>query len=994
MVTPVKQTSSSSRLSGIASFGKGQLSKARKAANQALETSWSWTGAPVGNFFNQQYYNAYPEDPKKTLDRISDLAGLGIRRAAVLGVEPGNTALRHKDDLDQMVPEPNHLLHLPPNEVSPSDPEAARATDLQSQVNATNWPKKMEEGLNARRHDGTIFTMLMLMRSWSGLQDKSNPLRDKSNNLLLSLVKRGNEGKIELWNLFFDHYGSRLTLFQKVKAAFAYMVFYQTSLVSRIVKEFSESSVKRMVESLADKKARLALFDRSLFHVNQYFASYIHATRDFAFGVHYPELKDHDLSAYQTRAIESRYSSIRELCEQVSIRRVESDSPKVPFFTSLQQIPLIGSMFTALEAALNHFIRSQMKHGVLPSSLESIVNNGHEATLPDRLPFAIAMTRFMTILFKNFRDQMSKGDVAKPAESPLMDERLVSPTVKHILMALQLKPFATQGELRKKFEELDKEKGGSVVQTILENSLVNGVDALFKYLNRTAESKELFARLFELAGGVFKETDDEETLRSRFLDAQLELERTAGTVFDEIVKKQVAAYTGHGGQIVDVGLPPDETFDTMQKFAGRTLEELDALSDRIKEKVDQPALARRKHLQIQTEVATLLEVAREFSIRKEIRDPMNALKRGDRNEIWHIFTPVYVQMGEVADSSLRLQKEAQQYVAHADIADHLQTMHDLLRVIGDEITHDRPAPTQLIEALNTHAKEIHERLKREHGDVALNREIRAQIDQLQVRIEAIAENQKVIGALDRIAVGGGLLGQLLDYQLGKSSSSGFKPRLCLAEIGQCIKDLPAEEQEALNRLIGNGSNIQSKRNELVQILGRIRNGASLSKTGESAQLDALLKRAIPWVLSKSQRYAEMRDGNYRVIKEEAALVSRSIKELRDQVANAELKTPPFWASGTSDTNTKRGGVALKYGSTLLGGLALGAAGCFAGPVVGAAAAAAGAEGGRRIYRKFTQDKVPEWVLPKIHDVYQKARLFAHDPLLWKGMATRFLSELA
>lgn len=493
----------------------------------------------------------YPyRNPADILIRINKSASDGIKRAQAKGLAIVSRSALHNNELNHLLnqrgmgkealtrgPDRGETANL---ERLSHNPETTRAPGLQGRVEATNWMEKKEKMQNKLKDKLSVFTALVQMRNRAGIKDENN-LK------IMSLVNRATEGTnpVSVWNLFSTHYDKQLGFFGKLFAAWFYWGFYQTSLITNTIRAYLGGFIDSLTEDLTKESSgtRTKVFRALIENTNSFLLEDLKATKAYAKEQESGLLKD-----IRNRSIERQYGfSLRTLCETFSAYRVEKDSPRVKFFEEFQKnlpkgLTILKYVFQFFEYLVNRLIiQRTMINSILPEVLESAVNNGLAATQPDNLPFAITMTQFFTSQLDKLRTILESKEAPTNLRSLAGTEMLPS-TIELLIEVLSLEGEQTPTVLRKKIAKLDK--GDRIEERVVNEiakALANAGKALFLNLDETARSNELFARFLELSLAPFSgEEKTEEMLRSQYEEEYSLFERTATSIFKNLIRKAVS----------------------------------------------------------------------------------------------------------------------------------------------------------------------------------------------------------------------------------------------------------------------------------------------------------------------------------------------------------------------------------------------------------------------------------------------------------------------
>lgn len=874
-----------------------------------------------------RYWISPCESPTDTLRKIDAAADRGLQRAKTRDIPLEPLVSRLHGDIDLRLgieARANRTAALNAAQVGEvadlrpllPDEEVTRAPFLQDRVDATDWPEKREAYQKQLAEKLSVFATLLQMRDRCGLQKK-----EKNNLALIALVKRATaeENPPSVWTLFVEHYNP--TFFQKIRAAWFYCIYYLTSLISNTVQAYLEKFIENIIEDLVKKNSetRAAVFRTFIQNINQFLIADIQASKDFAYEKGHGNRED-----YQTRAIERHYGfSLSELCKKFSEKKVDEYSPQVRFFKDFQDIPILGWGFQAFEWVVNRLIiQRSMKYWILPNALESAVNTGIEATQPHNLPFSLSMTRFFTQRLEALRRKLE--DKSKPPlkAGNFPGTEALPETIKYLKLALALEGPKTPLELRRQFEEIEANKGWGLEPKIakgIEDSIVKSGDLLFRHLNENAE--ELCTLALERCLDPFNaEASNQALLEAEYNEEKLKLLRTAKSVFKELVDQGVSEAI-KGADVADSWQIANDSFDDQREIARISIEELSAICTRMAQKVERSREAPTPENNVQTDIASILQIMQVIAGRKELQEELTNVKGVDKNAIWRIFTPLLERVEKLQRRVLTLQELQDHYPSHAAVVSHLHEMKDLLISIRDQF-HAQPRHLQnpLIQSLGKTADEITRSLG---AKAPLRLNLQGYIDEVSQLANNIVQEQQVIDAIQTRLypprnnndddVPEGLLDQMLGYQRG-APPQGFKPRACLAEIGKCLAHFPKEERIELERIIGDGSKLKLKWVELGEALQRIYTRHLHNKNRDKALLDQTLDKATTWIQEKIVKYKLVKKKDHDEMQVEMTAISTEVEALKRDIGGMQLNLSSYLSRPSIEVLSR----ALPFASAAIG----------------------------------------------------------------------------
>lgn len=888
-------------------------------------TAKRWATKPyVVPFFGNKNYNINPltwaanpspKDPRDILEEIDEIATRGLKQAAVGAVTVNPIAAELQARLDQLSKTPDTENQVDPElavgKVAhiPSlvrDNEVTRAPNLKVRAEAPpNWDEKIKEHREDLTRKLSIFTAFLQMRNRCG------GLGDEDNLGLMGLVKIASEkGQTKtVWELFSDHYkDKKLTWFQKLKAGSFYWWYYQTSLISNTVDAYLDKVVTDMRKDLTSEIERNKFFKGLIENVNQFVLDDIGAAEEFA------KATSGDLDKFRDIAIERFYNaSLSELCKKFSEARVDKHAPKVRFFAKAQTIPFIGWFFEKFEWFVNRFIiRNLMKSTILPFALESAVTNGLEATKPHNLPFSIKLTQFITAQLENLKTEVNKNPGATSIPVPLPGTEKLADTIDNLLRDLELESLGTRPKLREKFAEVQSNKKGFVqkhvdekVKTAIKDGIVKACHHLFNYLDKTAQSGELFSHPLGLACRVFSgDVKDPVVLKAEYIEEQLKMKRVAGQVFkkiiDDAVEKEVYGTAPETAQV-----NAENVFTKQQNVTKETFDKLNFLSERMTEKIAHSAQAPSPENNVQTDIASFLQIMQVFSNRKELQEEIKDLREVDQKAIWRALNPLYTRARDLEEKVLALQELQDNHTSDFAVADHLKYVQDLLESVRDQLetgTQMRYIRKPLIQPLKEKCEEIGKILGQKAPLVVHLQKCIKTLDELS---ESVAREEQVFLALNtlypvrnngQVVEQEGLIEQLLNYERG-IHALGFQPKACLDEISKQLTyfrvdpEVESEEEKELKLLIGDGTNLAAKWVRLEEAMQRIYNKNEAIKNRDGTKFGETLREACHWTKDKVFKYDLVKSEDHTEMQKQAKEIKEEVSSLYSDAYHVKANLP-------------------------------------------------------------------------------------------------------
>ncbi len=868
---------------------------------QPAQACWKWGRYMVSPF---------PE-PTAALQKISDLAENGIKKAreTLVKIEPMEGSFE------------THLNRS----LNPDPPVEMNRESL-------DWKEQI------KTHSRTLCRQLSIYNALEKMRDACG-IKAEEEFHVLALVKQATEGNHppSVWKLFIGKY-KQLTFFQKIKAGWVYWVYYQTSLISNTVEAYVEAFIRNMTSDLTSAKTRSYVFSKLLENASQFLIDDVQATKNFADGKEYGNVDD-----YRARAIQRHYAplSIKELCKKCSENRIKKDAPTVRFFKDFQQIPFLGWFFQGFEWLVNRYIiQRSMRRSILPKALEDLFDKG----VSNHLSFALTLTRFFTSQIKELNTVLdSKKELSKPTTPPSGTE-LLPETIKYLKQAVDLEDCRTPDEVKERLQKLNGQGFfgffNKKIDEVLEQGAIDAGNLLFQYLNEKTQSGELFARLLlELSSDPFsRNMASEEVLKAKYEAEQSELEGIGAIAFEKLTRKSVA-------KIIIRGNPKykkeaaEQSFKAKQKVAEITFGQLKQLSNQMRGKIVASAELPTPENNVQTDIASFLQIMKVFVQRKETQDSFKTLNEAERDVAWRLITPLYERAAKMEEAVLRLQNLQDEYPCHVKIVGELQQIHDRLTSIRNQFHQypDQPLDDSVIQSLGIPAEEIAKQLG---AKAAHSKTLQSYVGEIAHLSESLTREQKALGALYALS---SPLDQLFKYEQGEKQD-GFQPKVCKTEIGEALKLFPKDERDSLFSLIGNGSNLKAKWGQLRQLLHRIDHTHRALKKGVENDLDGALDKTLEWVGKELNEYTDKKKEEHADMQSEINTISEEAAALEKEFTKAKLELPALF----TPMETKMG-AALGFGiGTLLGS-------SVAGPVGAAVGAGVGTAAGKYLYYAGTEE---------------------------------------
>lgn len=818
------------------------------------------------------------------LDRISTLAGEGIRRASNAGIRYESRSADLNGEIEHAlksrgigaqvprIAEVGATASLGPN----ADPEVTLALRMQDQTELlTNWSERQQELLAQLLEKLSVFTTLVQMRNRAGIVE--------DNNLkILALVKQATEGpnQISVWELFAKTY--ELTFFQTLLAGWFYWVYYMTSLINNTINAYVPAFINNITKKLTTEsdKTRQVFFERLILNADEFLNADRKATQRYANDLEGPNLK-----AVRDKAIADEYVDLKKLCQDFSISIIQNDPPNVRFFRSLQDIYVIGRVFTLLEWLVNCFIiQRAMMYSILPDVVQGGVEQGLESIKGN--PFAIAMTEFFTLQLEKFKHKLGSDQPMDQDSTPFPGTEELPKVIKLLLQVLPLEGNYTARELRQKIEESARSSDGRIV-TEIQGGIVTGVNALFSFLNESMQSGELVTNLLELSLLPFEGGEKDQAALTAVYEAQCaQFKKTARSTLQLLIQK---AISGHGSGDQQRYLAATQSMDAQKIVLDVLVPKLGEICERLENKIASSQNGSTETNSIQGDLVELLQILQVLSTRKELQDELEKLDGTHRNEIWRRFVPLHQRAKKIAEELLILQEHQNSHLRHTSAVTHLSQARDFLEMMGGEASgQSRRLQSPSIPLLGSAGVEL---VKALGADAPVPVKFKERVQKLDELSQAVAQEQNVIDAIYALFPprasshgGNGLLDQLLRFQRGERFPD-FSPRNCMSKIAKNLEFFPKDdeaqaEKRELEALIRDGTRLQDRWDQLCLTLQSIHARRSHLRSAQQTLLNEALLEARGWIDQKITIYQSIKDQNHQKMHEGLTKVSSEMASLR------------------------------------------------------------------------------------------------------------------
>jgi hypothetical protein len=485
---------------------------------------------------------------------------------------------------------------------------------------------------------------------------------------------------------------------------------------------------------------------------------------------------------------------------------------------------------------------------------------------------------------------------------------MLSATVKNLMTVLDLEPFETRLELKKKFEEMEKVASSvdTRIQTSIQDGVIKGGHFLFKYLDERAKSKELFARLLELACLPFSgERKSLETLQAEFKAEQEKLERTAADVVEKLIQSAAHETQTNPESSKKIG---DQVLSRRKKVLELSLDELQKLAQAIEKKIDQAEQNPNSSNNIQKDLVSLLQILEVTVNHNTFQDKVEGITGSHTTAIWELLYPILNQLKIVGKKALILQKSQSLYPSHKIVEDELRKMNKLLIQAQKEFhtqPHHHQAP--LLRSVENSIKRIESALKSKAPLVIKLKSYAEQIQQITLKE---AEEHKKIEAIETLSSPNeqrnGLLEQLANFENGA-------PSALIEQIDETLSLLPEQEQQELREIIGDGTQLRRRWDALHATIQRTYETYKRDKEQYKNELNALIEQISPWMKEKTASYQALRERDYNKMKGEIGSIAEALKKCKSETNKLKADLNPSLRDSVRRTLEKAGtSIAIRW----------------------------------------------------------------------------------
>ena len=313
-----------------------------------------------------------------------------------------------------------------------------------------------------------------------------------------------------LWPVYMKYLGTKLTIWQWIRANFWFFLAHSFGIVPNSIKAFMTNVLKEGRKNFGNP-AKINQFDRTLSNlfdkVSSFLDVYNSATREYAETKH----PCGDVDWYRKNAI-VRFTGkdldilIKEFCTTL----VDQFFPRIPFFETMKQCPLIGWIFTIFDYLLGgiaNCIGRKILKWQLPAIVQNIMESGIDSTNPTNLPFSIAVISAATEFFRKLETSPNTPELAANTPRP---EKLSS-IIEKFLDTLELngsqdEPLDTQRKIQNQIQTMEQSNKlyslwRNQERMVLREAMGNSIHKSLQHISKNTE--QLFSSILNLLNSPF-----------------------------------------------------------------------------------------------------------------------------------------------------------------------------------------------------------------------------------------------------------------------------------------------------------------------------------------------------------------------------------------------------------------------------------------------------------------------------------------------------------
>lgn len=823
-----------------------------------------------------------------------------------------------------------------------ADPSAAVSNTME---------KKTDQKLEVLIEKISYFSILKAIHFHCGVpESETTPL--------LCLVDEASRYKNpSLWNIFTNHYGSKMSWWGYLKAGFIYLCLWSwIPIIPKTVDAYFKNMLSELRINLKENGENRKKFINGLLEdADNFFEVYNGAAETYA----NDQARKGNLNHYRKNAIdlmlpkeELNHGKTPEELRMDFYRKLSSSI--VDHFSPKER-------YGFLERWLNERLKMTLRNQVLPAVFANISDQGKEATKRHNIPFFLALTKTLISQISIIQGKMEE----EPSDSSsLYGIRNFEALVKKFLWTIDMADCKTTEEVRTRLEKLKQPEGGidATIRQGIQLGIQKGLAVVCDYLSKQENTEGLFANLFEsltspLSGHLPMTDEQWAEVAIEYEGAKILLKQAGSALAKQIVQSAVE-------DKIRGGLDPEATeraaeriFSNHKARGQEAFEELLPLCDTIERKIDraQEGFENLDHdfsleTSIHPELSAIASTLKGFENKERVQiameqdppPPIAKLPAAEREAILRVLYPLYEGSNRIMDHVLTLQILQKQHTIHSQTLRHLRQIKEAIGKIASNqgCLEQISLAVDCVKKLETIDSKIINLPEMKEGIHTIAQALQ-QIEEEEHSLNALANLQPFPGT--STDMGTGLIDQLVLF-VQNTPLPGFKKWKCIAEIKKNVKaaGFTAVDEQRVFELIEkmNKFNSLSKprpdfNREIWEPLALLVNDKKTLLERNLKRAALLLERSLPRAhQSNSVEIARMESlslKDWKEMRENSALLQADVSKLYRLIEQAKKETL------LNPTAAQLGQVGGTLG--FLVGLATGTVSPEAGSVLGAVSAA-------------------------------------------------------
>ena len=363
----------------------------------------------------------------------------------------------------------------------------------------------------------------------------------------MEIVKEACDTKRDIYTVFMEKGGCNLNWWGRFCCRWTYFLYYRSGILPNTLDTFMQTFMGKIRSELVQKdggKNLTFLNDKLLTETNSFLDFYIIAVDNYANGIDLQGSRDVHISKEFDK---KQTIPIEKLCDKFAEISVREFVPRVHFFKQSQFSSYAFARFlgwfldSTMGWAFNQLLLRPILRKKIPAIIQSLVKSSTDAAQPTNLPFVVSITQGMLEQLRKFRIQIeqSDSDIPLPSSSVAGTAQLPE-VVKKFIEVLQKEPFKTRKDLLENRNAKPPGFFASYVAKGIEDSIIEGCQALLSFLSTPGNSEEIFYRLLNLSNAPFDSPPlSTEELKVKYTALQKEMRDEARGVIQTLASRAV-----------------------------------------------------------------------------------------------------------------------------------------------------------------------------------------------------------------------------------------------------------------------------------------------------------------------------------------------------------------------------------------------------------------------------------------------------------------------